>query len=239
MLAFLQVCGVTAAREPAYGERLERQKQQFLCEWRAGHVDMAYMRLAVCDDTVLPIATARVKVRDWWVRIFEHYPPEVADALFDHFDADWRASSLKASSLQGDNFGDFQKEANYAIEAAETDKKNILMARERARHAAINAKAGEMTDDQLCAALHDDGYPSLRDELRRRDVLSQSEWSLVNQHQLAIGMSETALLCSLGRTSVNRTIVGDHTRKQYVYRQRLYVYVEDGKVTGIQDHQEP
>ena len=90
--------------------------------------------------------------------------------------------------------------------------------------------------DDLCAALHEAGYASARRELEVRGALRSTEWDLISAHKVAIGMSETALLCSLGKTTVNRTVTAYVTRKQYVYGD-TFVYVENGRVTGFQDRQ--
>jgi hypothetical protein len=90
-----------------------------------------------------------------------------------------------------------------------------------------------MDADELCLTLHSTDYPSVRDELKRRGTLNSAEWNIVSAHQIAIGMREVALLCSWGLARVNRTITAAAVRKQYVYGDRAYVYVENGRVTAI------
>jgi hypothetical protein len=74
-----------------------------------------------------------------------------------------------------------------------------------------------------------------RNECLERSVVPASEVALVRAEKIQLGMSEAALLCSWGRPqSVNRSVGvwGEH--KQYIYG-RVYVYVENGKVTSWQD----
>jgi hypothetical protein len=63
------------------------------------------------------------------------------------------------------------------------------------------------------------------------------EYDLIRQRTAATGMSERALMMALGPPdATNRTMLANRISKQYVYGSgRKYVYVENGKVTAIQD----
>lgn len=81
-----------------------------------------------------------------------------------------------------------------------------------------------------------------RAEIRRRNLLTDSEWALVDARQVQIGMSECALRASWGiPTTVNASAGSWGSSKQYVYRDRgyytstaSYVYVRKGKVDSWQ-----
>jgi len=90
-------------------------------------------------------------------------------------------------------------------------------------------------DDQLCSDYHEFEYPEAKGELKRRHALTEVEWKLVEQHQIRIGISELALICSWGETEVNRTVTAHIIHKQYVYGGGSYVYVENGRVVSAQD----
>jgi hypothetical protein len=65
--------------------------------------------------------------------------------------------------------------------------------------------------------------------------LSLEEAALVRERKLRLGMSEAGLMCSWGDpSSVNRSVGSWGVHKQFVYG-RVYVYVENGKVTSWQD----
>lgn len=69
-----------------------------------------------------------------------------------------------------------------------------------------------------------------------RDIFSEREVEAISSHQIFVGMSESAMLESIGSpVSVNRTVTAAGESKQHVYPNGLYVYTESGFVTGWQD----
>jgi hypothetical protein len=103
------------------------------------------------------------------------------------------------------------------------------------REAQFNQTVGQLSKEDLCRSYHGYKYDAAREELIRRNSLTQAEWELVNHKQVRVGMSELALVCAMGPAEVNRTVTAAGTRKQYVYSRGTYVYVENGVVVGFQD----
>ena len=101
------------------------------------------------------------------------------------------------------------------------------------------------TDWVLCNALANNKDKEVRDELIRRNALSDAEWKMVDGNYLQIGMSELALMCVKGQIipgvngSINRSTGSYGVKKQIVYESafgtRMYIYVENGKVTSWQN----
>jgi hypothetical protein len=101
--------------------------------------------------------------------------------------------------------------------------------------AKFNAEIGQLPNEALCAFYQARRYQSARAELILRHALTADEWHLIDSGTVKVGMSELALLCTMGAAEVNRTVTAAGTRKQYVYSQRRYVYVENGRVVAFQD----
>lgn len=100
------------------------------------------------------------------------------------------------------------------------------------------------TSEALCNAWGRFHPTKARVELERRGLLSAEEWRLIDAQHVAIGMSRLALICSWGDPgytgAVNRTVSASGVSEQWVYRDAVaertrYIYVRDGKVTGMQD----
>jgi hypothetical protein len=125
-------------------------------------------------------------------------------------------------------------EAKEAARSAAAKAKEAARSDAARREAAFDQAVGQMPTEEICRTYGNTRYKSARTELERRRALSGEEWTLVDQRKVKIGMSEIALLCSLGSTEVNRTVTAAGTHKQYVYSGRN-VYVEDGTVVGFQD----
>lgn len=71
---------------------------------------------------------------------------------------------------------------------------------------------------------------------RLEATFSDRELAAIDAGEIYIGMSEAALLESWGQPiDINRTVTETIVRKQYVYPHSVYVYVENGVVTGWQD----
>lgn len=74
------------------------------------------------------------------------------------------------------------------------------------------------------------------DQRRRIARFTEREQEAIIADEIFIGMSEEALVESLGRPlDVNRTVTANSESKQYVYPNSVYVYVENGVVTSWQD----
>ena len=97
----------------------------------------------------------------------------------------------------------------------------------------------------LCNAYHNNKDQEVRAELDRRNVLSKSEWSLIDSGYIQVGISELALTCLRGgiipgvNGVVNTTTGSWGVHSQYVYENafgsRSYVYVENGVVKSWQN----
>jgi len=86
----------------------------------------------------------------------------------------------------------------------------------------------------LCAAYDDSRAPNVRAELIRRNLLTDEEWTLIDQHKVRRGMSICALYASWGYPMRSRKSVGSwgvHIQHIYV---NAYVYTENGIVTAWQ-----
>ena len=100
------------------------------------------------------------------------------------------------------------------------------------------ALAARLSNSDLCSRFGRYRAAEDRAEIRKRKIISQSEWPLIEAHKIRVGMSEVALLCSFGAPEVvHRTVTSALVQKQYVYGDGLYVYVENGLVTSFQNTQ--
>jgi hypothetical protein len=127
------------------------------------------------------------------------------------FEADWEASP----ELQRRNF------------AAEAAHAKVV----EAFHASVQSRS----TFELCEEFNRNGRKSAGAELVRRKAFTDRQWQLIQRNRIEVGMPEDALICSWGRTKVNRTVTARHTHMQYVYDSGAYVYVDDGIVTSFQD----
>lgn len=96
-------------------------------------------------------------------------------------------------------------------------------------------------DDQLLSAYTDADYESLKAEVKRRKLLSDEEWSLVQNRQIKMGMREQVLWLSWGRPErVNEDVTPQGRSRQLGYNCdtyglcHTYVYVDGGVVTSWQ-----
>jgi len=100
------------------------------------------------------------------------------------------------------------------------------------------AAAASLSNSDLCSRFGRYHAEEDRAEIRKRKIVSQSEWPLVDAHRVRVGMSEVALLCSFGPPdSINRTVTSALVQKQYIYGDDSYVYVENGRVISFQNTQ--
>lgn len=112
-------------------------------------------------------------------------------------------------------------------------------------------QAARMSDTQLCARAYvplrggiygHTSDPVAREEIRRRGLITESDWPLVDNRQIQRGMGECALLASWGNpTTINTSVGSWGVSKQYVYRtsgyytsSASYVYIRKGVVDSWQ-----
>ena len=95
----------------------------------------------------------------------------------------------------------------------------------------------------LCHALGANNSEKARQELVARNLFTPEEWGYISAKSVAIGMSELAMICSLGAPvpgygGVNTTASANGVTKQYVYehpmRSTRYIYVTNGRVSSFQ-----
>lgn len=220
----------------------ERAKERYLCEWRLSNplAGSATRTLDFCSNSDLPVGMALVEQDGWWGSIFENNTIHASEELRNKFKQDWTNSTERTAVLE-------QAAEIRSAESRKRERARVAAERERARVRAVEAQERErdfnfkvagMDAEELCIAFYAHRYDSARVELGKRHVLSDIEWHLITTGKIAIGMSETALMCSWGNPEhVNRTLTARTTRKQYVYRGNQLVYVENGLVTAIQDTQ--
>lgn len=88
---------------------------------------------------------------------------------------------------------------------------------------------------KLCALFRRTGTTESEAELYRRKAFTPLEMSLIVKGSVNIGMSEAAMLCSLGPADDrNRTVTISGERIQWIYGRR-YIYTDNGKITAWQD----
>ena len=96
----------------------------------------------------------------------------------------------------------------------------------------------------LCKTFYVRPTDKLRSELQERNEFTPEEWTFIDEQRIYVGMRELVLACAWGYPgffgSVSESVTDDVTHRQWVYRacpgcRALYVYTEDGKVTGWQN----
>ena len=93
----------------------------------------------------------------------------------------------------------------------------------------------------LAKSIEDLTFAQKKKEYRKRILLDKWGYELghkINEGVIEIGFSETMVEDALGRPdSVNRTTYSYYVREQWVYNEGdyLYIYLEDGIVTAIQN----
>lgn len=108
-----------------------------------------------------------------------------------------------------------------------------------------------ISDSDLCSAMTAraaSGWNLAREEILRRDLLSQRDMNLVVEKKIRVGMPECGLLAVLGYPKspkycgkVNSSTGSYGTHKQYVYRpcgsygSTKYVYVRNGEISSWQN----
>jgi len=197
---------------------MERSKALFLCEWRIEHLSNDNSHpLDICSSPQQPIQDLRVQLKDWWDHYFVGQRQE--------FEDEWIGSTAESRAQKA--WARKQQDLQAEMTAA-----NAITDAEDERRFSVGAR--RMSGTALCLAYRERGMEAARSELERRKTLTIAEWKLVDRHTIQIGMTEVALLCSLGPTEVNETVTSNVERKQYVYPNRVYVYVENGRITSYQ-----
>ncbi len=93
----------------------------------------------------------------------------------------------------------------------------------------------------LCAALKITGSENIKENLLSRPSFKEDDIYYIRNNSVRIGMSEYAMLCAIGRrpNDINKSVGKWGTHKQYVFRYDrynvMYVYLENGIVTSVQD----
>jgi len=96
----------------------------------------------------------------------------------------------------------------------------------------------EFDDYILCKAYGFSQSENVRRELENRKIFTILDWEVIDKKQVKIGMSVCALYASWGvPDNENRSVSRYGTTIQHVYGRDypVYVYSEDGFVTGWQD----
>ena len=105
-------------------------------------------------------------------------------------------------------------------------------------------KLRQFSSFDLCKSFFLRPTAKLRLELKERNEFTLGEWSFIDEQRIYVGMRELVLVCAWGYPgffgSVSESVIDDVTHRQWVYRacpgcRALYVYTEDGKVTGWQN----
>lgn len=135
------------------------------------------------------------------------------------------------------DFCDTTQAISTQINAAVGRERKYAHDRAATRRRAFARRVKSDQDQTLCIAYNAYRYPEARAELARRQAISSYEWSLREKRHVSVGMSELALICSLGPAKVNETVTAAGASKQYQYSDDFLVYVEGGRVVAIQDSQ--
>jgi hypothetical protein len=105
-------------------------------------------------------------------------------------------------------------------------------------------KLREVSSFDLCRSFFLRPTTKLRLELKERNEFTPGEWAFIDEQRIHVGMRELVLVCAWGYPgyfgTVSESVVDDVTHRQWVYRacpgcKALYVYTENGKVTGWQN----
>lgn len=204
----LFVCAVAVllSNTAVADDSTDRERAVFLCEWSKTHAPSDNPEpLNFCQaPDSATIGAMGSQTAEWW-KYWDQKDGGAATLLHDSFEKDWRDLLQQQQS-------EFQRKQEEEL-AREVRKRSSL---------------------ELCEIFHNIGSKSAYEELKRRNALSASEWNLVLEQSIQIGMSELALICSWGSAHVNRTVTRYSVHKQYVYGAG-FVYVENGRVTAFQD----
>ena len=109
--------------------------------------------------------------------------------------------------------------------------------RDKKKFESTTAFERELNNDFYMILLSDKAFEQLEQEIDSRTDLTEEEREAAKEQKIFIGMSEHALICSLGQPrSSNRTVTVSGTSVQYVYGSfGPYVYTTNGYITSWQD----
>lgn len=102
----------------------------------------------------------------------------------------------------------------------------------------LNEEKIKSVDDQdLCEAYYHGGADNVRNEINRRELITERRWNQVDSNKVATGMTECAVYAALG--SPNRTIAktSNDPAKIFIYRKNdtlVNVYYDDKRVQKIE-----
>lgn len=98
----------------------------------------------------------------------------------------------------------------------------------------------DVPDRNVCLAYSHGGRAHIREEIQRRGLVDEQDWTLIDQGQIRIGMNYCGGLAAWGRpAAVNTTTTAHGTDRQWVYERggyrRAYFYTTGGVIRAIQD----
>jgi hypothetical protein len=204
----------------------------FLCTWRNGESHPNPPELPFCESTeLMPLRFVQMDTMAWFSDWSSVDATAGAEAR-KRFDAALRAAEAPFVAVFTR-----KREAEQRIEEERQQKARIAAAAaKKKRDAEFERLAPTMGEAKLCERYRRDGMLAARNELSRRKAFSHLDLAAIERRTVRIGMSESALLCSIGNPiEINRTVRASYVHKQYVYGGGVYVYVEDGFVTAFQD----
>lgn len=208
-------------------DRFAHERAKYLCQWSKKYPENPVPLLS-CDSE------GRNDISDmeaWWQWMFNskmNAAVEIRGAFLEDWDASRSPTLEREHRLAREKAAAQQKEDDARLHAKVLAEREVFV-----------KDAPKLSSEYLCSkSLEADYSAPASEELKRRGAFKPSEWSLISAREISIGMSELALLCSWGApTHVNRTVTAAGTHKQYVYPSGALVYVDGGRVTGLQDQQ--
>jgi hypothetical protein len=208
--------------DDAASDRKFMEKTQFLCEWaktNASEGNKVTIRACTSSETS-GAQQAWEDTLDWW-QYWRDQDKTKGLQLERDFDS---ANAVRVARV---------KAAEDAVAAAEAKKQQA--ARVKASKEKLLRSIPTMSVPELCRVVRRGNTPQAIEELVSRNVFAPNETSLIASRKVALGMSEDAMLCSLGSPErANRSVGSWGVHIQYVY-EGLTVYTENGKVTSWQD----
>lgn len=91
--------------------------------------------------------------------------------------------------------------------------------------------------DELCEAYHYGGADNVRNEINRRQLISEARWNRVDANKLTTGMSECAVLASLGSPDSIEAKTASDRSKIFVFERGdmiLRVHYSKDRVSKIE-----
>lgn len=250
----LGISTFAATQSPAANIGMQVYRLAFLCEWRKQNAPETNLEgLPYCDDPTVTPDVADDQANRWWKFWYENIPNQDGYSLRNKFDSEFNKRVNDTAGIDAWGPRPFPEEHKVdaliaawqkseagkiaAKVAADEEAAEIEVKRKaKAAQARFDASVRSATDEQLCSAVHRNNSKTAYHELQARGKISPDEWDLVNQHRIALGMSEIALRCSWGDpVEINSTVTASIQHKQYVFGHRTFVYVDNGHVSGEQD----